>query len=136
MDTTIICDQCKGTFGLAEIDLKEEDILVDDGAELRLTSYTCPMCNKRYTVLIDSKDTLRLLADYRSVCKRLAKYYSKHKTPPSKLIERMFKAKQRLTDTRNRLNKRYDRSFYQIGDKKEQLELCVPATKIAGEKES
>lgn len=136
MNITIICDECKGTFGLAAIDLKEEDIIVDDGVGLRMTFFTCPVCSKRYTILVDSKDTLRVLADYIDICKRLTKHHNKHKNPPQKLVERMFKTKQRLINARNRLNKRYDKSFYQIGDRKEQLEIRVPATKIAGEKEN
>lgn len=132
MNITVTCKECKGTFGLTAVDLKEADIVAEDGAELKLTFYTCPECKKRYTVMVDNADTLRILADYTSVCSRLRTHHEKHKNPPQKLVERMFKLKQKLLNARNRLNKRYDKSFYQIGDAKEQLEISVPATNTAG----
>ena len=74
---TIKCDLCHGEFRLNKDSVKEEQVtLLKEGSEphpVVLTYLNCPLCGKRYPVIMDDAKTLPILAKMRRVVAKQVK---------------------------------------------------------------
>lgn len=91
---TIKCDLCHGKFRLTKDVLKEEQVTLHqeglDPHEVRLTYLYCPLCGKRYPVIMDDETTLPLLEKLRKVLAKQVKLARKG-APKSAELERKHK---------------------------------------------
>lgn len=115
---TIKCDLCHGEFRLTKDVLKEEQVTLHqeglDPHEVRLTNLQCPLCGKRYPVIMDDETTLPLLEKLRVVMVKQAKLQKAGK-PKSAALERKHKdLNWKLDFRRQRLAVKYNGSLYQL----------------------
>lgn len=123
----IYCDICHGEFAINRETLKEEKVTLtkEETAQthdVTLTFIQCPLCGKRYVALIDDAETLPIATELRECLKRRLRFISKDKPVPAKLEEKYKKLSRKLNIKRQKLGERYNGSFYQIEDTKEQLD--------------
>ncbi len=128
----IECKECNGFFNGKEVIIQNEMIKIKE-KDFTLYYYLCPLCGKKYQVMIDNEETILLSKELESIKEKLVKAKKHNKFPKEKQIEKFYKIRKRLKSKRDVLNNRYNMSFYQIGDVKEQLELSLP--KEVSEKE-
>lgn len=115
---TIKCDLCHGEFHLAREVLKEEQVtLHQEGLEpheVRLTYLYCPLCGKRYPVIMDDESTLPLLEKLRSVMAKQFKQVKKGFNPNPQLEKKRRELNRRLDFKRQKLAEKYKGSTYQL----------------------
>ena len=115
---TIKCDLCHGEFRLTKDVLKEEQVTLHqewlEPHEVRLTYLYCPLCGKRYPVIMDDETTLPLLEKLRTVMVKRVKLARKG-APKSAELERKHKdLNWKLDFRRQRLAVKYNGSLYQL----------------------
>lgn len=121
----IICDICSGEFSLERSHLVEEEVTLTKGELKRwvkMTSLTCPLCGKRYPVIIDDSESLATLEQLRELMKKRVRYSQKGTSIPKKLEQKYQKVSRKLNVQRYDIADTFNGSFYQIGDLKEQLD--------------
>lgn len=134
-NTDVICNVCRKPFKLTREVLHEEEIALYKGEtkevstthNVVLTYLTCPLCGKRYVVIMDDAETLPILAEMRDVMKRRLKFLQAGKQTPLKLEEKYKKLNRKLDFRRRQLAEEYNGSFYQLGESVEQLDYCYRA---------
>lgn len=118
MNHTIKCDLCHGEFHLTKGVLKEEQVtLLQEGLdphEVHLTYLNCPLCGKRYPVVMDDETTLPLLEKLRHLLGKQVKQ-AQRGFPQNPHTERKRKELNRKLDfRRQKLAMKYTGSFYQL----------------------
>lgn len=115
---TIKCDLCHREFHLSKEVLKEEQVtLHKDGLEphgVQLTYLCCPLCGKRYPVILDDESTLPLLAKLRNIMSKLVKQARKGFQPNSQLEKKHKELNHKLDFRRQKLAVKYNGSLYQL----------------------
>ena len=124
-DTAIKCDLCKGTFKLAPKHLREVRVTLEKEGlpahDVTLTFLECPICGKRYIVIMDDAKTLPLVQKLRQIAAKRYKLIKAGK--PSSTLERKHKeAEWKLSFNRQKLAEKYYGSFYQLEGTMEQLD--------------
>ena len=123
----IYCDICYGKFSITRETLREEKVMLhkEETAqthEVTMTFIQCPLCGKRYVALMDDEETLSVLAELRECFRRRLKFVSKSKPVPEKLEHKYKKLSHKLDLKRHKLAERFNGSFYQTDEGKEQLD--------------
>ena len=123
---TIICDICHREVALTKDLLEEKEVVLEkDGIDphnATLTILTCPLCGKSYPVLMDDIETSVILGELKSVLQKQLKAQEKGAQPKAKVIRKQQSLKNKLIFKRQQLAKKFDGSFYQTEDGKEQLD--------------
>lgn len=122
---TIKCDLCKGEFHLSRDNVKEVQVTLNkeglEPHEVTMTFLECPLCGKRYIVILDDEKTLVLASKLRDIVvkqRRLARLGK-----PSATLEKKYKdAEWKLGFNRQKLAEKYFGSTYQLEGVLEQLD--------------
>lgn len=127
-NNTVICDICHQDFALTKDFLEEKHVALEkeglEPTEVTLTVLTCPHCGKHSTVIVDDEETAGIAAELKETVAREYKLQSKGKKPTGKLLRKHQDLHRKLNFKRKCLVEKFDGSFYQIEDGKEQLEFC------------
>lgn len=124
-DNKTVCDICHHQFQVSKDTLKEESITLEkDGQthDVVLTYLYCPNCGKRYPVIMDDETTLPILHELKDALMRRVRFASKGNPIPKKLDEKYKKLNKKLDFRRQQLAEKFNGSFYQTDEGKEQLE--------------
>lgn len=117
---TIKCDLCHREFQLTKEALKEEQVTLNQEGlephEVRLTYLYCPLCGKRYPVIMDDESTLPLLEKLRSVTAKQFKQTKKGFNPNPQLEKKRRELNRKLDFKRQKLAEKYNQSLYQLED--------------------
>lgn len=132
MNVKVKCGNCEKEILLSRFHLKEKSIIMEkDNKRLKLTYYNCPNCNKEFTVLVDDEETLKYLEKYKQLVNRVAKIAkSTGNATSTKAYKQMISIQKKFKNKRDDLNRRYNGSFYLVGEEKYQLEISVPDTQV------
>lgn len=122
----VTCDICHRDFALTKDFLEEKKVVLEkeglDPTEVVLTNLTCPHCGKYYTVIVDDEETAGIVTELRKIVAKEYKARSKGKEPTQKLIRKHHTLRRKLSFKRQCLAVKFDGSFYQTEDGKEQLD--------------
>lgn len=122
----IVCDICHHEFHLTKDHIEEQKVILQkeglDDKIVQLTNLTCPRCGKKYIVLLDDGETLLLSVELREVFLRRMKISKKGKDIPERLNKKYDRLQHKLNFKRQQLAEKYNGSFYQTEDGKEQLD--------------
>lgn len=122
----IICDICHREFTLTRDSLEEKEVVLEkeglDPKDATITVLTCPCCGKHYPVILDDEETSGIASELREVIAKEYKASSKGKQPAQKLIRKHQTLRKKLSFKRQRLAEKFNGSFYQTEDGKEQLD--------------
>lgn len=117
---TIKCDLCGREFRLNKSVLKEEQVTLqkDDMKphEVTVTFLTCPLCGKRYPVIMDDETTLPMLQKLQTVLVKQVKQVKKGYNPSPELARKKQQLNWKLDFKRQKLAEKYNGSFYQLED--------------------
>ena len=123
---TVKCDICHREFNLTKNSVEEKSVLLEkEGLEpkpVTLTIVTCACCGKCYPVLLDDDETLALVESLKKLVLKEHKAQAKGITTPVKQLRKQRTLKCKLTFKRQQLAEKFNGSFYQTEDGKEQLE--------------
>ena len=127
---TIKCDLCRGEFHLAKDHVKEVQVTLNkeglDPHEVTMTFLECPICGKRYIVIVDDTKTAALADKLRTIAVKQAKLIRAGK--PSAHLEKRYKdAQWKLSFNRQKLAEKYFGSTYQLEGVLEQLDYRYQA---------
>lgn len=115
---TIKCDLCHREFQLTKEVLKEEQVTLNQEGlephEVRLTYLYCPLCGKRYPVILDDESTLPLLEKLRSVMAKKFKQVKRGFNPNPQLERKRRELNRKLDFKRQKLAEKYNGSTYQL----------------------
>lgn len=115
---TIKCDLCHREFQLTKEVLKEEQVTLNQEGlephEVRLTYLYCPLCGKRYPVIMDDESTLPLLEKLRSVMAKQFKQVKRGFNPNPQLEKKRRELNRKLDFKRQKLAEKYNGSTYQL----------------------
>lgn len=118
LEHTIKCDLCHREFHLTKDVLKEEQVtLYQEGLdphEVHLTYLYCPICGKRYPVIMDDKNTLPLLEKLRNVMAKQVKQVKRGFNPNTQLEKKCKELNRKLDFKRQKLAEKYNGSIYQL----------------------
>lgn len=122
---TVKCDLCRGEFQLTKEHVKEVQVTLNkeglEPHEATLTFLECPICGKRYIVILDDEKTLALAVKLRSIAAKQLKFSKLGK--PSSVLEKKYKdAEWKLSFNRQKLADKYFGSTYQLEGVLEQLD--------------
>ena len=122
----VTCDICHRDFALTKDFLEEKKVVLEkeglEPTEVVLTVLTCPNCGKYYTVIVDDEETAGIVAELREIVAKEYKARSKGKEPTQKLIRKHHTLRRKLSFKRQNLAEKFNGSFYQTEDGKEQLD--------------
>lgn len=122
----VTCDICHRDFALTKDFLEEKKAVLEkeglEPTEVVLTNLTCPNCGKYYTVIVDDEETSGIATELREIVAKEYKARSKGKEPTQKLIRKHQTLRRKLSFKRQCLAGKFDGSFYQTEDGKEQLD--------------
>ena len=122
----VTCDICHKIFTLTKALLDTKKVMLEkDGMtpeEVVLTQVNCPHCGKMYPVLVDTEETTAILADLTAVTTRIYKVQAEKRQPTLKMIRKYNNLNRKLIFKRQQLAKKFNGSFYQTEDGKEQLD--------------
>ena len=117
-DHTIKCDLCHREFHLTKDVLKEEQVtLHKDGLEpheVLLTYLLCPLCGKRYPVIMDDESTLPLLEKLRNILGKQVKQNQRGFNLNPQLDKKRRELNRKLDFRRQKLAEKYFGSYYQL----------------------
>ena len=123
---TVTCDICHRDFALNKDFLEEKKVVLEkeglDSTEVVLTILTCPHCGKYYPVILDDEETMSIVSELRKVLAKEYKAKAKERDIPDKLIRKHHKLRNKLSFKRKALAEKFEGSFYQTEDGKEQLD--------------
>lgn len=100
---------------------KAED-LTDEGVKVRLTDFNCPHCGKTCTVSMDDSVTMPLYSCYIALVNRIMKYQAAGRKIPEKMLKKAYDLAEKIDFKRQKLAEKYNGSFYQTEEGKEQLD--------------
>ena len=122
----ITCDICHREVALTKDLLEEKEVVLEkagvDPQNVVLTILTCPMCGKSYPVLMDDSETSAILEELKTVVQKQYKAQAKGIQPKAKVTRKQQSLRNKLNFKRQQLAKKFDGSFYQTEDGKEQLD--------------
>ncbi len=122
----VTCDICHQDFALNKDFLEEKQVVLEkeglEPTEVVLTVLTCPNCGKYYTVIVDDEETSGIVAELREIIAKEYKARSKGKEPTQKIIRKHHALRRKLSFKRQNLAEKFNGSFYQTEDGKEQLD--------------
>ena len=130
MNDKIYCDLCGAGFKVTRDTLRETGLILekeDRTYPVTATILACPHCGKNYVCLIDDEKTLSILTDFRSTMIKRSMLVRQGKKVPERLENRYLRLNRKLNFHRHELAKKFDKSFYQTEDGKEQLDYCYHA---------
>ena len=117
---TVKCDLCDREFRLNKDVLKEEQVtLQKEGMkphDVTATFLTCPICGKRYPVIVDDETTLPLLEKLQKVLLKQVKQTKRGFKPSPELAKKRQQLNWKLDFKRQKLAEKYNESFYQLED--------------------
>lgn len=117
---TVKCDLCGREFRLTKDVLKEEQVtLQKEGMkphDVTATFLTCPICGKRYPVIVDDETTLPLLEKLQKVLLKQVKQTKRGFKPSPELAKKRQQLNWKLDFKRQKLAEKYNESFYQLED--------------------
>ena len=117
IDNVVVCDICHKQFPISSEYLLEEHVTLhkDSGEEreVDLTYLKCPLCGKRYPVIMDDETTLPILKDLRTAAFQCMKHVSHTGKVPKKLEEKYKNLNWKLDFKRQELAKKFNGSLYQ-----------------------
>jgi len=117
---TVKCDLCGREFRLTKDVLKEEQVtLQKEGMkphDVTATFLTCPICGKRYPVIVDDETTLPLLEKLQKVLLKQVKQTKRGFKPSPELARKRQQLNWKLDFKRQKLAEKYNESFYQLED--------------------
>lgn len=117
---TVKCDLCHREFPLNREVVKEEQVtLHQEGLEphdVRLTYLLCPLCGKRYPVIMDDESTLPLLDKLRNIMSKQLKQSQRGFQPNPQLEKKRKELNRKLDFKRQKLAEKYNGSLYQLGN--------------------
>ena len=120
IEHTIKCDLCRREFQLTKEVLKEEQVTLNkeglEPHEVHLTYLYCPLCGKRYPVIMDDESTLPLLEKLRSVMAKQFKQVKRGFNPNPQLEKKRRELNRKLDFKRQKLAEKYNQSLYQLED--------------------
>ena len=123
---TVTCDICHREVALTKDLLEEKEVILEkDGVDphkVMLTIFTCPSCGKQYPVLMDDSETSAILEELKTVVQKQYKAQAKGLQPKAKVTRKQQSLRNKLNFKRQQLAKKFDGSFYQTEDGKEQLD--------------
>lgn len=123
---TVTCDICHREVALTKDLLEEKEVVLEkDGVDphkVTLTILTCPACGKQYPVLMDDRETSAILEELKVVFQKQLKVRAKGLQPKAKVTRKQQSLRNKLNFKRQQLAKKFDGSFYQTEDGKEQLD--------------
>lgn len=123
---TVTCDICHREVALTKDLLEEKEVILEkDGVDphkVMLTIFTCPSCGKQYPVLMDDSETSAILEELKEVFQKKLKAQAKGLQPKVKVTRKQQSLRNKLNFKRQQLAKKFDGSFYQTEDGKEQLD--------------
>lgn len=115
---TVKCDLCQREFHLTKEALKEEQVtLHKEGLkphEVRLTYLYCPMCGKRYPVIMDDETTLLLLEKLKGITVKQFKQAKRGFSLNPQLEKKRKELTWKLDFKRQKLAVKYNGSTYQL----------------------
>lgn len=115
---TIKCDLCHREFSLTRDVVREEQVTLHkdglDPHEVQLTYLYCPLCGKRYPVIMDDESTLPLLEKLRNIMAKQAKQAKRGFAPNSQLEKKRKELNRKLDFRRQKLAEKYNGSIYQL----------------------
>lgn len=115
---TVKCDLCRREFPLTREVVKEEQVtLHQEGLEphdVRLTYLLCPLCGKRYPVIMDDESTLPLLDKLRNIMSKQLKQSQRGFQPNLQLEKKRKELNRKLDFKRQKLAEKYNGSLYQL----------------------
>ena len=118
IEHTVKCDLCQKEFRITPESVKEEQVTLHmeglDPHEVCLTYLYCPLCGKRYPVIMDDESTLPLLEKLRWVMAKQAKQAKGGFLPNPKLERKRKELYRKLDFRRRKLAEKYNGSFYQL----------------------
>lgn len=122
----ITCDICHRDFPITKDFLEEKRAVLEkeglDPTEVALTVLTCPLCGKTYPVIVDDPETVKIRLELESLLRRRLKYVQEHRPVPFRLAAKIGKLNGKLDFKRQSLAKKYNGSFYQTDEGKQQLD--------------
>ena len=122
----VTCDICHKEFALSKSFLEEKKVVLEkegtEPNEVVLTILTCPHCGKYYPVTLDDEETIGIVTELREVVVKEYKIRFKGKEPTAKLVHKHQALKRKLNFKRQKLAEKFNGSFYQTEDGKEQLD--------------
>lgn len=127
MNSKIVCDICKREFQLTRSCVKEQEVMVEirnctEPYPVKMTFLQCPLCGKRYIVMLDDKETLEVFDELRGYMAKRLKFLKGGKEVPKKVDLKYRKLNKKLNFKRKQLSEKLYGSFYQTEDGKEQLD--------------
>lgn len=120
LEHAVKCALCHKEFNLSSNVLKEKQVtLHQEGLEpheVQLTYLYCPMCGKRYPVIMDDETTLPLLEKLRNILTKQVKQYKNGFPQNSQLEKKRRELNNKLDFRRQKLAVKYNGSLYQLGN--------------------
>lgn len=120
LEHTIKCDLCHREFRLTKDVIEEKQVtLQKEGLkphEVTITFLTCPMCGKRYPVIMDDETTLPLLKKLQTVLGKQVKQVQRGFKLSPELARKRQQLNWKLDFKRQQLAEKYTESFYQLED--------------------
>lgn len=122
----VVCDICQRKFALTNSFLEEKKAVLEkeglEPTEVVLTILTCPKCGKSYPVILDTEETTAIAEKLRKIVAKEYRLQSKGIRSDTKLIHKRQILQRKLTFKRQQLVGKFNGSFYQTEDGKEQLD--------------
>lgn len=123
--TLIECDICKGQFNLTKDHIREVPITLKKEElpphEAVLTFLECPLCGKRYIVLLDDEGTIELARKLSTLSIKLHRLAKVGKST-ARLSKKYADERWKLNFNRQKLAEKYFGSSYQLEGNTEQLD--------------
>jgi DNA-directed RNA polymerase subunit RPC12/RpoP len=127
---TINCAYCSEKIQVNSIKVRSKEVVIcDENIKVTLSYFKCPHCNKENHVAIDDKESLEIMNKVKRLLRQTTFIATIKKAKREQLEEEANKLIVELKERRKALLK-YNKSFYQYDDYKEQLDISLPeATK-------
>lgn len=116
INTSIDCDLCHAQFNLTPGCVKEESVVLEKGSishKVTITYLLCPVCGKRYPVIVDDESTLEVLSELRECMGRRVKCMKKQRNIPKKLDQKYTNLSKKLDFKRQKLAEKFNGATYQ-----------------------
>ena len=107
MEIPVICEKCGNKFIVSKNKLQNKEYALENGMQVKITSYDCPSCGKRHYVQIDNVKTLEQLKDVTKQMNKLANYKRCGNQVPQKQSAKFKKTREHLAQSRNNLMKEF-----------------------------
>lgn len=119
------CDICHKRFDVTQDKIHTQTVTLLDNTgdhRLQVTTVTCPICGKTYPVIVDDAETIKLRLEVEELLRKRLKYVQAKRMIPMRLAAKIGKLNGKLDFKRQSLAKKYNGSFYQTDEGKEQLD--------------